>query len=320
LRSQSAPPTKVERDPARKANEHDEEEEDQRHGSSVNDDRFDTRDGAWGEDSRRGFSRVALRVARDRIVVIGRQHPPEVAGTVGFMRFIETLAAETDLACDFRARFRVLCVPLVNPDGVHEGNWRSTLGHVDANRDWHDFSQPETRAVRDAIATFASPEDARVRLLLDFHATAKDVFYVPPDEAPLEPPHFARDWLRAIQTRFPDYAVESSATHNVSEWTFKRSRSRPSARRASRTNSGVRRRSRTSAASCRAPRRRRCGCSSRMSGIHRSAAALRRTLVRNPRRRSLVQCAEACYSRGPQLLSRYARSAPPTSPSSLKSP
>lgn len=138
------------------------------------------------------------------------------------MRFIETLAAETDLACDFRARFRVLCVPLVNPDGVHEGNWRSTLGHVDANRDWHDFSQPETRAVRDAIATFASPEDARVRLLLDFHATAKDVFYVPPDEAPLEPPHFARDWLRAIQTRFPDYAVESSATHNVSEWTFKR--------------------------------------------------------------------------------------------------
>jgi predicted deacylase len=160
--------------------------------------------------------------ARDLVVVIGRQHPPEVSGTVGFMRFIETLAADSKLARDFRARFRVLCVPLVNPDGVHEGNWRSTLGHVDANRDWHEFTEPETRAVRDAIRAFAAASGARVRLLLDFHATNKDIFYVPPDATPLEPPHFARDWLAAITARFPEYAVESSATNNVNEWTFKR--------------------------------------------------------------------------------------------------
>ncbi len=160
--------------------------------------------------------------ARDLVVVIGRQHPPEVSGTVGFMRFIETLAADSELARGFRARFRVLCVPMVNPDGVHEGNWRSTLGHVDANRDWHEFTEPETRAVRDAIRAFAAAPGARVRLLLDFHATNKDILYVPPDATRLEPPHFARDWLAAITARFPDDAIESSATSNVDEWTFKR--------------------------------------------------------------------------------------------------
>ncbi|MEY3143117.1 MAG: hypothetical protein RLY21_1610 [Planctomycetota bacterium] len=160
--------------------------------------------------------------AREAVIVIGRQHPPEVAGTVGLFRFIEALAADTDTARAFRTRFRVLCVPLVNPDGVHEGQWRSTLGAVDANRDWGPFTQAETRLVRDAILAFARERERTPRLLLDFHATSKDIFYVPPDDTPLEPPHFASRWLAAITARFPDYAVESSATNNVKEWTFKR--------------------------------------------------------------------------------------------------
>lgn len=160
--------------------------------------------------------------AREALVVIGRQHPPEVAGSVGLFRFIEALADDTETARAFRARFRVLCVPLVNPDGVHEGHWRSTLGAVDANRDWGPFTQVETRVVRDAILAFTN-DGARVpRLLLDFHATSKDIFYVPPDDTPLAPARFASRWLAAIGERFPDYAVESSATNNVNEWTFKR--------------------------------------------------------------------------------------------------
>lgn len=156
------------------------------------------------------------------VVVIGRQHPPEVSGTVGFMRFIEALAADTETARAFRATHRVLCVPLVNPDGVHEGQWRSTLGAVDANRDWGPFTQAETRAVRDAILAFSKREGSKLRLLLDFHATSKDILYVPPDETPLEPAHFGRDWLARISARFPDYALDSSATNNLKEWTFKR--------------------------------------------------------------------------------------------------
>ena len=160
--------------------------------------------------------------AGDVVVVIGRQHPPEVTGSLGLMRFVETLAADDARAREFRAHFRVLCVPLVNPDGVHEGQWRSTLGAVDANRDWGPFTQPETRCVRDAILAVSQRPGVRLRLLLDFHTTAKDILYVPPEATALEPPHFAQDWLAAIARRFPDYALDSSATNNVNEWTFKR--------------------------------------------------------------------------------------------------
>ncbi|MFM7050685.1 MAG: endonuclease/exonuclease/phosphatase family protein [Planctomycetota bacterium] len=160
--------------------------------------------------------------ARHAIVVIGRQHPPEVTGSLGLHAFVDALLADSEPARAFRASHRVLCVPLVNPDGVHEGQWRSTLGAVDANRDWHAFTEPETRAVRDRIGALAAREGVRISLLLDFHATAKDILYVPPDDARLEPADFAPRWIAAILARVPDYLLESSATSNIDQRTFKR--------------------------------------------------------------------------------------------------
>ena len=158
----------------------------------------------------------------DWVVVIGRQHPPEVSGTVGLMRFMETVLGDGELAARFRARFRIALVPIANPDGVAEGHWRSTLGALDPNRDWGPFALRETRAVRDAILAVAARPGARPWLLLDFHATSKDIFYLPPDDADLEPAGFGLAWTDAIQRRFPDYELERTGTHNLKEWTFKR--------------------------------------------------------------------------------------------------
>jgi len=156
------------------------------------------------------------------VIVIGRQHPPEVTGSMGLMAFLDRIMDDSESSKAFRRKFRIVTVPLVNPDGVHEGQWRSTLGAVDSNRDWHDFSQPEPRAVRDAILEIQKRPDARIFLLLDFHTTAKDIFYLPPDSAKTFPPNFSRRWVEAIQARFPDYEVESTGSHNVDQWTFKR--------------------------------------------------------------------------------------------------
>lgn len=156
------------------------------------------------------------------VIVIGRQHPPEVTGSIGLMAFMDRVMDDSETSSAFRKKFRVVTVPLVNPDGVHEGQWRSTLGAVDSNRDWHDFSQPETAAVRDAILQIQKRPDARLFLLLDFHTTSKDIFYLPPDSAKTFPPSFSRRWVDAIQARFPDYEVESTGSHNVDQWTFKR--------------------------------------------------------------------------------------------------
>ena len=158
----------------------------------------------------------------DWVIVIGRQHPPEVSGSVGLMTFMNTITDDSQRARAFRGAFRIALVPVVNPDGVNEGQWRSTLGGVDSNRDWGPFTQPETIAVRNAILAISSRPGARVWLALDFHGTNKDIFYLPLEDDRTFPPRFASKWVAAIQARFPDYEVESTQSHNANEWTFKR--------------------------------------------------------------------------------------------------
>lgn len=168
------------------------------------------------------FEFAAPDAPEDWVVVIGRQHPPEVSGSVGLMAFMDEATGASGRARAFRAAFRVALVPVVNPDGVDEGHWRSTLGGVDANRDWGPFTQPEVRAVRDAILALRARPGARIWLALDFHATNKDILYLPKEDERTFPPRFASQWVAAIQGRFPDYVVESTGSHNVNEWTFKR--------------------------------------------------------------------------------------------------
>ena len=156
------------------------------------------------------------------VFIIGRQHPPEVTGSLGLIRFVETLVADTDLARQFRTRFHVIVVPLVNPDGVDNGLWRTNLNGVDLNRDWDRFTQPETRALRDELMQFTSPAGPSLYLFLDFHSTHRDVFYTQPDRAETFPEGFTRNWLDAIRARFPDYELRRGASVGGKQKTSKR--------------------------------------------------------------------------------------------------
>jgi cytosolic carboxypeptidase protein 6 len=112
-------------------------------------------------------------------------------------------------------------IPLINPDGVDHGHWRHNLGGVDLNRDWLRFQQPETRAVRDLLERLADREGARVFLLLDFHSTARDIFYTQNDEHPTFPENFTARWLAALAERMPDYEVARSGSHSSPHVTSK---------------------------------------------------------------------------------------------------
>ncbi len=149
------------------------------------------------------------------VFLISRQHPPEVTGQLGLMRFIETLTVDSPLGQQFRERFRVFVVPMVNPDGVHEGQWRHNLGGVDPNRDWVKFAQPETRAVRDAIVECLKEEGAKVYLMIDFHSTDQDIFYTQAVDAKTFPQGFTENWLAKIKERLPEYELNRSGAHNV---------------------------------------------------------------------------------------------------------
>lgn len=151
--------------------------------------------------------------ARNYVFIIGRQHPPELTGTLGLIHFVETLSANSSLANEFRDHFQTIVLPLVNPDGVDQGHWRHNMAGVDLNRDWVKFLQPETRAARDLFQKLVAKRGARPFLLLDFHSIHRDIFYTQGDEHPTSPENFTANWLAAIQERLPEHEMRRSGSH-----------------------------------------------------------------------------------------------------------
>ncbi len=155
------------------------------------------------------------------VFVIGRQHPPEVTGSLGLMSFVDTITGNSRLARQFRREFQTVVVPLVNPDGVEHGHWRSNLGGVDLNRDWRPFAQPETRALRDSFLSLGEQPGAQPFLLVDFHSTHTNIFYAQPDQLPMFPADFTRRWRAAIHERCPEIYFRRDDSHNVGSATSK---------------------------------------------------------------------------------------------------
>jgi len=149
------------------------------------------------------------------VVLVGRQHPPEVPGAFALQPFVETVLDDSELSRRFRGVFRLVVVPNLNPDGVALGYWRQNAGGMDINRDWGPFTQPETRLMRDLLASIEQDPATRLAMFLDFHATREDVFYTQRDEDPVEPPFFERRWLARLQERMPDYHVNRKPGHQV---------------------------------------------------------------------------------------------------------
>ena len=146
----------------------------------------------------------------DVLLLIGRQHPPEVSGAFAFFSFMEALLAETELANRFRERFSIVAIPLLNPDGVLGGHWRHNLGSKDLNRDWGEWEQPETRAVAKLLETFDT-DGRHVRVFLDFHSTDRNLFYTPDDTVPTTPPRFFEAWFARATPRLVDYPFTNEA-------------------------------------------------------------------------------------------------------------
>lgn len=137
-------------------------------------------------------------VKQEWIVLLGRQHPPEVTGALAMFPFTEQLLGESELAQKFRARFNLLIVPNVNPDGVANGNWRHNVKGVDLNRDWGKFTQVETKLINDKLNQLTS-KGAKFVMAIDFHSTQQDIFYTMPTDYGMAPALLVEDWLDLLQ-------------------------------------------------------------------------------------------------------------------------
>jgi hypothetical protein len=143
--------------------------------------------------------------SRDRLLVIGRQHPPEVTGQLAQQAFIERIGADDSLAVAFRRRFLLYVVPQMNPDGVDEGFWRHNAGGVDLNRDWYAFNQPETKAVRDFLKKEITDSSVKLWFALDFHSTHEDIFYTVDPKLKGLLPGLTASWLKNFENAIPGY-------------------------------------------------------------------------------------------------------------------
>ena len=159
--------------------------------------------------------------AREWVLLVGRQHPPEVTGALALLPFVEALLADNALTRQFLQRFNVMIIPNLNPDGVAEGHWRFNMNGADLNRDWGIFEQTETALLADALNKLLASGGNKLVLGLDFHSTKEDVFYTQEDDPGLDLPDFTREWLEQIQRQAPWFTVKRQATNNPGLPTFK---------------------------------------------------------------------------------------------------
>lgn len=157
------------------------------------------------------------------LVVLGRQHPPETTGSQALMGFVDRLAADTPLARRFRHEVFVVVVPVMNPDGVVEGNWRGNADGKDLNRDWGTFTEPETRAVRDALVRQLDGAGRSLAFAIDFHSTWSDVFYTVDEDPSRKPGGVLRQWMDSMQQHYPGRIREkanAAKTTVFKNWAF----------------------------------------------------------------------------------------------------
>lgn len=140
------------------------------------------------------------------LMIISRQHPPEVTGYLAMKSFVETVMSDTPTAKKFRKKFNTYVVPLMNPDGVDNGHWRHNMGGIDLNRDWYNFNQPETTNVKHFLAKKSEDGDEFV-FGIDFHSTWDDIYYTVDSSFTDNKGGIMYEWLRQVEADLPNYTA-----------------------------------------------------------------------------------------------------------------
>ena len=115
-------------------------------------------------------------------------------------------------------------MPVLNPDGVVEGHWRDNADGKDLNRDWGTFTEPETRAVRDALRRELNDGGRSLAFAIDFHSTWQDIFYTVSEDPSRAPGGVLRRWMDSMYARYPGRIHEkaNAARGTVfKNWVFK---------------------------------------------------------------------------------------------------
>jgi len=113
------------------------------------------------------------------LVLIARQHTGETHSSFILHGFFNKLLQKDLLSHKLRETYEIWILPIVNPDGVVIGNYRSNLQGKDMNRHFFADDDPEgnrnraheVELIRTMLReTFQASETSRFKLFLDIHA------------------------------------------------------------------------------------------------------------------------------------------------------
>ena len=148
---------------------------------------------------------------KQSIVVFSRLHPPELSGYIAMKAFVETLLDDTQLAQQFREKYRIIVYPMINPDGVDMGHWRHNVGGVDLNRDWSHYRQKEVGLVANDLMKRLKTGRNKVVLGIDFHSTQRDLYYTLTDNRISVIDGFKDYWFEGIDNALDSYTPDEQA-------------------------------------------------------------------------------------------------------------
>ena len=111
---------------------------------------------------------------RSAIVVSSRVHPGESNASFIVEGLIRFLMGDEPEAVTLRNRYVFKIIPMLNPDGVIVGNYRSSLGGYDLNRQWINPTMrqsPEILCMKEMIKK--TLECRKIDLFLDIHGHSR---------------------------------------------------------------------------------------------------------------------------------------------------
>ncbi|CAH8638176.1 unnamed protein product [Schistosoma bovis] len=107
------------------------------------------------------------------IFVTARVHPGETPSSYVCQGFIDFMVSNHSIAQQLREHLIFKVVPMLNPDGVYLGNYRSSLMGFDLNRQWQSpslWAHPTIYATKQLLMNLDNNPFIDVNFFIDIHA------------------------------------------------------------------------------------------------------------------------------------------------------